>query len=73
MVQLLTRWINASLGLAASLDWLAPLLMRIYFGYFWRPSSASLCRSKCPSTCAAADAEAAAGSGVCARYVMDMG
>jgi len=35
MVQLLKRWINAAPGLAASLDWLAPLLMRIYFGYFW--------------------------------------
>ena len=35
MVQLLKRWINATPGLAASLDWLAPLLMRIYFGYFW--------------------------------------
>jgi putative oxidoreductase len=35
MVQLLTRWLNAGLGLMASLDWLAPLLMRIYFGYFW--------------------------------------
>jgi uncharacterized membrane protein YphA (DoxX/SURF4 family) len=35
MVQLLTCSINAALGLAASLDWLAPLLMRIYFGYFW--------------------------------------
>jgi putative oxidoreductase len=35
MVQLLKRWINAALGLASSLDWLAPLLMRIYFGYFW--------------------------------------
>lgn len=35
MVQLLTRWISAGLGLADSLDWLAPLLMRVYFGYFW--------------------------------------
>ncbi len=35
MGQLLTRWINAGLALADSLDWLAPLLMRIYFGYFW--------------------------------------
>jgi putative oxidoreductase len=35
MVQFLTRWINAALGLTVSLDWLAPLLMRIYFGYFW--------------------------------------
>ena len=35
MVELLRRWINAGLGLAASFDWLAPLLMRIYFGYFW--------------------------------------
>ena len=30
-----TRWVKRSLGLADSLDWLAPLLMRIYFGYFW--------------------------------------
>ena len=35
MVQLLKRWTNAALGLTTSLDWLAPLLMRIYFGYFW--------------------------------------
>jgi putative oxidoreductase len=35
MAYLLTRWIRAALGLADSLDWLAPLLMRIYFGYFW--------------------------------------
>jgi len=35
MVELLRRWINAGLGLAASFDWLAPLMMRIYFGYFW--------------------------------------
>jgi putative oxidoreductase len=35
MVQSLTRWINAALGLTVSLDWLAPLLMRLYFGYFW--------------------------------------
>jgi len=35
MVQLLKRWTNAALGLTTSLDWLAPLLVRIYFGYFW--------------------------------------
>ena len=35
MVQFLTRWINAVLGLTVSLDWLAPLLIRLYFGYFW--------------------------------------
>jgi putative oxidoreductase len=35
MMQRLTHWINAAVGLAVSLDWLAPLLMRIYFGYFW--------------------------------------
>jgi len=35
MKPLLKRWVNAVLGLADSLDWLAPLLMRIYFGYFW--------------------------------------
>ena len=35
MVQPLKRWINAALGLTTSLDWLAPLLVRIYFGYFW--------------------------------------
>jgi putative oxidoreductase len=35
MVQLLTRWIDAGLGFTASFDWLAPLLMRLYFGYFW--------------------------------------
>ena len=33
--RLLTRWVSASLDLADSLDWLAPLLMRLYFGYFW--------------------------------------
>jgi putative oxidoreductase len=35
MTQFLTRRIDASLGLAESLDWLAPLMMRVYFGYFW--------------------------------------
>jgi len=35
MRHLLTRWITAGREVAASLDWLAPLLMRIYFGYFW--------------------------------------
>ena len=35
MKQLLKRWVNAVLGFADSIDWLAPLLMRIYFGYFW--------------------------------------
>ncbi len=35
MIQFLTRTIDASLGHADSLDWLAPLMMRIYFGYFW--------------------------------------
>lgn len=35
MKQMFTRWVRRSLGLADSLDWLAPLLMRIYFGYFW--------------------------------------
>ena len=35
MIQSLKRRIDAGLGLADSLDWLAPLLMRIYFGYFW--------------------------------------
>jgi len=35
MKQMFTRWLRRSLGLADSLDWLAPLLMRIYFGYFW--------------------------------------
>jgi putative oxidoreductase len=35
MTQFLTRWSSAGLGLADSLDWLAPLAMRIYFGYFW--------------------------------------
>lgn len=33
--ELSTRWINGVLGVADSLDWLAPLLMRLYFGYFW--------------------------------------
>ncbi len=35
MRQLLTRWITAGREVAASLDWLVPLLKRIYFGYFW--------------------------------------
>jgi putative oxidoreductase len=35
MRQGLTRWINLCLGLTDSLDWLAPLMVRIYFGYFW--------------------------------------
>jgi len=35
MVQLFRCSMNSSLRVAASLDWLAPLLMRIYFGYFW--------------------------------------
>ena len=35
MRQGLTRWINLCLRLTDSLDWLAPLVMRIYFGYFW--------------------------------------
>lgn len=35
MRQVLARWTATGLGLADSLDWLAPLLMRIYFGYFW--------------------------------------
>jgi putative oxidoreductase len=35
MRQAFTRSINAGIGFADSLDWLAPLLMRIYFGYFW--------------------------------------
>ena len=35
MRQGLTGWINLCLGPADSLDWLAPLMMRIYFGYFW--------------------------------------
>jgi putative oxidoreductase len=35
MLRSLTQRINAGLDLANSLDWLAPLLMRIYFGYFW--------------------------------------
>src|SRR5262245_42569712 len=35
MLELFKRWIDAGLRAADSLDWLAPLLMRIYFGYFW--------------------------------------
>ena len=35
MAQFSTRWITAGRGLVGSLDWLAPLLMRLYFGYFW--------------------------------------
>jgi putative oxidoreductase len=35
MRQVLARWIATGLDYADSLDWLAPLLMRIYFGYFW--------------------------------------
>ena len=35
MRRVLARWTAKGLGLADSLDWLAPLLMRIYFGYFW--------------------------------------
>ncbi len=35
MRQVLARWTATGLGLADSLDWLAPLLMWIYFGYFW--------------------------------------
>lgn len=35
MRQVLARWTATGLGLADSLDWLVPLLMRIYFGYFW--------------------------------------
>jgi putative oxidoreductase len=35
MGQMVARWISAGLGLTNSLDWLAPLLMRVYFGYFW--------------------------------------
>jgi len=31
----LVGWAPYCGGRAASLDWLAPLLMRIYFGYFW--------------------------------------
>ncbi len=31
----LGSWANYWIGLAASLDWLAPLMMRVYFGYFW--------------------------------------
>ena len=31
----LFSWAEYWLGIAASLNWLAPLLMRIYFGYFW--------------------------------------
>jgi DnaJ-class molecular chaperone len=38
-----------------------------------RHSSASPCRSRCPYMCDVADAEAAAGSGACARYAMEMG
>jgi DnaJ domain len=38
-----------------------------------RPSSASLCRLNCPCTRDATDVGAAAGSGPCARYAMDMG
>jgi putative oxidoreductase len=35
MAKLLQRWIEAALSISDSFDWLAPLLMRIYFGYFW--------------------------------------
>lgn len=35
MKKLIVDNANALLRLAASLDWLAPLLMRLYFGYFW--------------------------------------
>jgi putative oxidoreductase len=35
MEQRLSAWAQYWLALAESLDWLAPLLMRIYFGYFW--------------------------------------
>jgi putative oxidoreductase len=31
----LVGWARYCGGIAASLYWLAPLLMRIYFGYFW--------------------------------------
>jgi putative oxidoreductase len=30
-----SRWLSTLLGLTDSLSWLAPLLMRLYFGYFW--------------------------------------
>jgi putative oxidoreductase len=35
MLDLPKRWIAAGGGLAESLDWLGPLVMRLYFGYFW--------------------------------------
>ncbi len=35
MVELLKRWVVTGQDVAESLDWLAPLLMRLYFGYFW--------------------------------------
>lgn len=35
MKQMFSRWVKRSLGLGDSLDWLAPLMMRVYFGYFW--------------------------------------
>src|SRR5713101_9816545 len=35
MRQVLVRGTATGLSLADSLDWLVPLLMRIYFGYFW--------------------------------------
>jgi putative oxidoreductase len=30
-----SRWLSMISDLSDSLDWVAPLLMRIYFGYFW--------------------------------------
>jgi len=35
MLQLLSRVARRMIGLADRLGWLAPLLMRLYFGYFW--------------------------------------
>jgi putative oxidoreductase len=35
MKQIFLRWLKPCLRLADSLDWLALLLIRLYFGYFW--------------------------------------
>jgi putative oxidoreductase len=35
LIARVTRLVSAALARADSLDWLAPLLMRLYFGYFW--------------------------------------